>query len=294
MSGGKLEVIRAGALTTIQDLGRFGHASLGVPRSGALDQPAHRLANRLVGNPADAATLETTLTGVAVRTTHPVVVAVTGAPAPVRVNGRPAAWTSPVHMPAGAVLEVGAVTTGLRSYVAISGGIEVPPVLGSRSTDLLSGLGPAPLRSGDTLPLGAVTGSPLHADTMVWQAPPEELVLPVLLGPRDDWFTTRAINTLATARFHVSSRSNRIALRMDGPALDRAVHREMPSEGMVVGAIQVPPDGKPVVFLADCPTTGGYPVIGVVPENRLAAAAQAVPGSPVRFMPTRQRRTPSV
>jgi allophanate hydrolase subunit 2 len=129
---------------------------------------------------------------------------------------------------------------------------------------------------------------------MVWQAPPEELVLPVLLGPRDDWFTTRAINTLATARFHVSSRSNRIALRMDGPALDRAVHREMPSEGMVVGAIQVPPDGKPVVFLADCPTTGGYPVIGVVPENRLAAAAQAVPGSPVRFMPTRQRRTPSV
>ncbi|MGW0778932.1 5-oxoprolinase subunit C family protein [Streptomyces sp. NPDC002835] len=294
MSGGKLEVIRAGALTTIQDLGRFGHASLGVPRSGALDQPAHRLANRLVGNPADAATLETTLTGVAVRTTHPVVVAVTGAPAPVRVNGRPAAWTSPVHMPAGAVLEVGAVTTGLRSYVAISGGIEVPPVLGSRSTDLLSGLGPAPLRSGDTLPLGDVTGSPLHADTMVWQAPPEELVLPVLLGPRDDWFTTRAINTLATARFHVSSRSNRIALRMDGPALDRAVHREMPSEGMVVGAIQVPPDGKPVVFLADCPTTGGYPVIGVVPENRLAAAAQAVPGSPVRFMPTRQRRTPSV
>ncbi|MEW2630877.1 biotin-dependent carboxyltransferase family protein [Streptomyces sp. NPDC048389] len=293
MSGGRLEVLRAGALTTVQDLGRFGHAALGVPRSGALDQPAHRLANRLVGNSAEAATLETTLTGVAVRTTLPVVVAVTGAPAPVRVDGRPAAWAGPVRLPPGAVLDVGAATKGLRSYVAVSGGIAVPPVLGSRSTDLLSGLGPAPLGRGDALPVGDPTGSPAHADTVVWQAPPEELVLPVLLGPRDDWFTTRAINTLATTPFHLSSRSNRIALRMDGPALERAVHREMPSEGMVLGAVQVPPDGKPVVFLADCPTTGGYPVIGVVPEDRLPAAAQAVPGSPVRFMPTRQRRTPT-
>jgi biotin-dependent carboxylase-like uncharacterized protein len=290
MSGGKLEVVRAGALTTIQDLGRFGHASLGVPRSGALDQPAHRLANRLVGNPADAATLETTLTGVAVRTTQAAIAAVTGAPAPVRVNGRPAAWASAVHLPAGAVLEIGTVTSGLRSYIAISGGIAVPPVLGSRSTDLLSGLGPAPLSGGETLPLGEAVGSPLHADTVVWQGPPQELVLPVLLGPRDDWFTTTAVNTLATARFRVSPNSNRIALRIDGPTLERAVHREMPSEGMVLGAIQVPPDGKPVVFLADSPTTGGYPVIGVVPENRLPAAAQAVPGLPVRFMPDRHRR----
>jgi biotin-dependent carboxylase-like uncharacterized protein len=289
MSGGKLEVVRAGALTTIQDLGRFGHAALGVPRSGALDQPAHRLANRLVGNPAEAATLETTLTGAAVRATQAAIVAVTGAPAPVRVNGRPAAWATPVHLPAGAVLDVGVPTTGVRSYVAISGGVAVPPVLGSRSTDLLSGLGPAPLRSGDTLPLGEAVGSPLHADTAVWQTPPQELVLPVLLGPRDDWFTTTAVKTLASARFHVSPHSNRIALRMEGPTLERAVHHEMPSEGMVLGAIQVPPDGKPVVFLADCPTTGGYPVIGAVPENRLSAAAQAVPGLPVRFMPIRHR-----
>ncbi|MDI9889244.1 biotin-dependent carboxyltransferase family protein [Streptomyces sp. HNM0645] len=289
MSGGKLEVLRAGTLTTIQDLGRFGHAGLGVPRSGALDRPAHRLANQLVGNPADAATLETTLTGVAVRTAQAAIVAVTGAPAPVRVNGRPAAWASPVYLPAGATLHVGTTTSGLRSYVAVSGGIAVPPVLASRSTDLLSGLGPAPLRDGDTLPVGEVTGSPLHTDTVVWQGPPQELVLPVLLGPRDDWFTTTALNTLATARFHVSSHSNRIALRTDGPTLERAVHDEMPSEGMVVGAVQVPPDGKPVVFLADCPTTGGYPVIGVVPENQLPAAAQAVPGLTVRFLPSRRR-----
>ncbi|WP_328680741.1 biotin-dependent carboxyltransferase family protein [Streptomyces sp. NBC_00322] len=290
MSGGKLEVVRAGALTTLQDLGRFGHAYLGVPRSGALDQPAHRLANRLVGNHAGAATLETTLTGVAVRISQAVIVAVTGAPAPVRVNGRPAAWAEAIHLPAGALLDVGVPAVGVRSYVAISGGVTVPPVLGSRSTDLLSGLGPAPLRDGDILPLGEKLGRPLHADTVVWQAPPQELVLPVLLGPRDDWFTTTAVKTLASARFSVSPQSNRIALRMDGPTLERAVHREMPSEGMVLGAIQVPPDGKPVVFLADSPTTGGYPVIGVVPENRLSAAAQAGPGLGVRFAPVRRRK----
>ncbi|MGW0778922.1 5-oxoprolinase subunit C family protein [Streptomyces sp. NPDC002835] len=289
MNGGKMEVVRAGVLTTIQDLGRFGHAGLGVPRSGAADQPAHRLANRLVGNPADAATMETTLTGVAVRATRPVLVAVTGAPAPVRVNGRPSAWADPVYLPAGAVLDVGTVTSGLRSYVAVSGGITVPSVLGSRSTDLLSGLGPAPLRDGDTLPLGESTGRPLRSDTVVWQAPPDELVLPVILGPRDDWFTRAAVDTLASGRFRVSSKSNRIALRTDGPVLERAVPGEMASEGMAVGAIQVPPEGKPVVFLADSPTTGGYPVIGVVPESHLAAAAQAVPGIPIRFGPILQR-----
>jgi biotin-dependent carboxylase-like uncharacterized protein len=289
MSGGKLEVVRAGALTTVQDLGRFGHAGLGVPRSGALDQPAHRLANRLVGNGSEAATLETTLTGVAVRPTRPVTVAVTGAPASVHVDGRPAAWASPVYLPAGAVLEVGSAAGGLRSYVAVGGGIDVPPVLGSRSTDLLSGLGPAPLRDGDVLPVGAPQGRPRHADTVFWPQPPRELVLPMLPGPRDDWFTAAALHTLAAVRFSVSSKSNRIALRTDGPVLERAVHGELPSEGMVVGAIQVPPDGRPVIFLADSPTTGGYPVIGVVPERALPAAAQAVPGLPIRFVPVRRR-----
>ncbi|MGW0368078.1 5-oxoprolinase subunit C family protein [Streptomyces coeruleorubidus] len=291
MSDGKVEVVRAGALTTVQDLGRFGHAALGVPRSGALDQPAHRLANRLVGNPAEAATLETTLTGVTIRATRAVTVAVTGAPAPVRVDGRPAAWAGPVHLPAGAVLDVGAATFGLRGYLAVSGGIAVPPVLGSRSTDLLSGLGPAPLKDGDVLPLGepAAAGPP-HHHMALWDGPPRELVLPVLLGPRDDWFTAAAVRTLATGRFAVSPHSNRIALRLDGPSLERAVDGELPSEGMVLGAVQVPPDGRPVLFLADSPTTGGYPVIGVVPESRLPAAAQARPGLSVRFAPLRERR----
>jgi biotin-dependent carboxylase-like uncharacterized protein len=278
-----LEVVRPGALTTVQDEGRPGHAHLGVPRSGALDAHAHRLANRLVGNPCDAATLETTLDGVALRTLLPVTVAVTGAPCPVRVEGRPAPWGAPVRVPAGALLDIGRPTSGLRTYVAFSGGIAVEPVLGSRSTDLLSGLGPAPLAPGVLLPLGTPQPVPPAVDTVPWHAPPAELVLPLLLGPRDDWFTAEAIRVLAAPGYRVSPAANRIGLRTEGPALARTKNDELPSEGMVLGAVQVPPDGLPVVFLADHPVTGGYPVIGVVPEEHLPAAAQAVPGTPIRF-----------
>ncbi|GAB2630270.1 biotin-dependent carboxyltransferase family protein [Streptomyces capparidis] len=284
-----ITVVRAGALSTVQDLGRAGYAHLGVPRGGALDAPAHRAANRLVGNPEGAATVETTVTGIAVRARRAVTAAVTGAAAPVRVDGRPAAWGAPVRVPAGAVLEVGAAVSGVRCYVAFTGGIAVPPVLGSRCADLLSGLGPAPLRDGDALPLGEPCGPSSAVDEQPWPGVPGELVLPLRPGPRDDWFTPAALRTLATGRFLVSPASNRIALRLAGPALERAVTGELPSEGLVLGAVQVPPDGRPVLFLADHPTTGGYPVAGVVPEAALAAAAQAVPGTPVRFVPLRGR-----
>jgi biotin-dependent carboxylase-like uncharacterized protein len=279
-----IEVVRAGALTTVQDLGRRGLAHLGVPRCGALDEPAHRLANRLVGNPERAATLETTLTGTTVRLRRSATVAVTGAPAPVRVGGRPVAWGAPVQVPAGAVLDVGTAAYGLRSYLALSGGIDLPPVLGSRSTDLLSGLGPPALADGALLPLGAPAGPPGPVDAAPVSAPTQDLVLRLVLGPRHDWFTAAALDVLATARYAVAAASNRIALRTEGPALERAVHRELPSEGMVLGGVQVPPDGRPLVFLADHPTTGGYPVIGVVPVPDLAAAAQARPGASVRFV----------
>ncbi|KJY41936.1 allophanate hydrolase [Streptomyces sp. NRRL B-1568] len=283
-----LTVVRAGALTTVQDLGRPGHAHLGVPRSGALDEPAHLLANRLVGNPGGCATLETTVNGCALRTDTAVTVAVTGAPCAVRADGRPVAWCAPVRLPAGAVLDVGPARAGLRSYVAFAGGVAVPPVLGSRSRDLLSGLGPDPLADGARLPLGAPCGPPAAADAVPWAAPPTGgLVLPLVLGPRDDWFAPQALRILAGDGFRVSSASNRIGLRTDGPALPRARTDELPSEGMVLGAVQVPPAGRPVVFLADHPTTGGYPVVGVVPAPALAAAAQAAPGTPVRFVPVR-------
>ncbi|MEU3752805.1 biotin-dependent carboxyltransferase family protein [Streptomyces olivoreticuli] len=286
---GALAVVRAGALTTVQDLGRPGHAHLGVGLSGALDRPAHRLANRLVGNPAPCATLETTVNGCAVRPDRAVTAAVTGTPCAVRVDGRPVAWGAAVRVPAGAVLEVGTAVGGVRAYVAFGGGVAVPPVLGSRSRDLLSGLGPDPLTDGATLPLGAPCGPSEGADAVPWAGPPAQgLVLPVVLGPRDDWFTAEALRVLAGGGHRVSPASNRIGLRTEGPALARARDGELPSEGMVLGAVQVPPDGRPVVFLADHPTTGGYPVIGVVPEPSLAAAAQAAPGTPVRFVPVRK------
>ncbi|MFE0254529.1 biotin-dependent carboxyltransferase family protein [Streptomyces sp. NPDC059010] len=289
MTDRALCVVRAGALTTVQDLGRPGHAHLGVPRSGALDGPTATLVNRLVGNAPEAAVLETTLNGCAVRPRSTVTVAVGGAPCRVTVDGRPVAWGAPVRIEAGSLLDVGAAVRGVRSYVAVSGGIAVEPVLGSRSTDLLSGLGPPPLTDGAVLPLGPPT--PLHArvDVAPQPAPPAELVLRVTLGPREDWFTPEAVRVLVSRSYRVSPASNRIGLRTDGPALERELTRELPSEGMVLGAVQVPPDGRPVVFLADHPTTGGYPVIAVVRPADLPAAAQAVPGTPVRFVAVRRR-----
>ncbi|MEU5770543.1 biotin-dependent carboxyltransferase family protein [Streptomyces asoensis] len=289
MSDRALFVVRAGALTTVQDRGRPGHAHLGVPRSGALDAPAAALVNRLVGNTSDAAVLETTLDGCALRPRSDVTLAVGGAPCRVTVDGRPAAWGSTLRVRAGAVLDVGRAVTGVRAYVAVAGGIVVEPVLGSRSTDLLSGLGPPPLTDGAVLPLGGDRAPHARVDAAPQPAPPAELVLRVTPGPRADWFTPDALRAFVSRTFHVSSASNRIGLRTEGPALERARSGELASEGMVLGAVQVPPAGRPVVFLADHPTTGGYPVIGVVRTADLAAAAQAAPGTPVRFVAVRRR-----
>lgn len=273
--GRALEVLDPGALTTVQDLGRPGWAHLGVPRSGALDEPALRLANRLVGNPESAAGLETTLTGVTFRLTRATAVAVTGARCAVRTGGRSASWGAAVSAPAGAEVQVGPATDGLRSYVALAGGVDVGPVLGSRSTDLLSGLGPAPLRAGVRLPLGRAHRAP-HGTEAVPQ--PLHGTLRLRLGPRAEWFTEAALAALDGSAYDVSADSNRIGLRLLGPVVERARGDELPSEGMVLGAVQVPPNGQPVVFLHDHPTTGGYPVAGVVLGEDLPVCAQARPG----------------
>lgn len=270
-----LVVLDAGALTTVQDLGRPGHAHLGVPRSGALDAPALRLANRLAGNPEGSAGLETTATGVRFRLTHAGVVAVTGARCAVRVDGRAGPWGAVVPVPAGGVVEIGAATEGLRSYVAVAGGLTVPAVLGSRSTDLLSGLGPAPLGSGDVLPLGVPTREPSGSEAVPRSTGGELGLIP---GPRQDWLTAEALARLDGASYQVGAASNRIGLRLVGPVLERSRSEELPSEPVVLGAVQVPPNGQPLVFLADHPTTGGYPVVGVVREADLPACAQARPG----------------
>jgi biotin-dependent carboxylase-like uncharacterized protein len=280
-------VLDTGPLALVQDLGRPGSGHLGVPPSGALDVPALRLANRLVGNPESAAGLEVLFGGLRLRADCSCTVAVTGPATPVAVNDRGRDSHAPVHLAPGDVLALGTPATGLRVYLGFAGGVAVPAELGSRSTDVLSGIGPAPLKAGDELPLGEPVGVPAGADELgPWPAP-DELRVPVLLGPRDDWFDGASAQ-LAAGRWLVSPDSNRIGLRCNGPALRRVAAldgAELPSEPVVTGAVQVPASGRPVVFLADHPTTGGYPVIGVLPASALPALAQARPGTALLFEP---------
>jgi biotin-dependent carboxylase-like uncharacterized protein len=282
-----IEVISPGALTTVQDLGRPGWAHIGVPRSGAADRPALRLANRLVGNEEGAPGLETTLIGPRLRVDGPTVVALTGAPTDATVGGRTVPMQLAFALQAGDVLNIGTARTGLRTYVAFGGGLDVPLALGSAATDLLTGLGPARLTPGEVLRVGAAWGGRTSGTPALPPPPVPELPgiphLRTLVGPRDDWFTAGSIKRLAAEPFTVNQASNRIGLRLDGPRLDRARPDELLSEGLVPGAIQVPADGRPILLLADHPTTGGYPVIAVVVSDDQPIVAQLRPGQQLRF-----------
>ncbi len=305
---GAIEVVRPGPLATVQDLGRTGYAHLGVPRSGAADPGSLRLANRLVGNADDAAGLEFTLGQAVLRFHAPAVIAVTGAPVPATIEqqGRraepddePDVRVVPpgeaIELPAGSVLRLRTPPAGLRTYLAVRGGIDVPAVLGSRSADLLSGLGPAPLRPGDRLPVGPPPATTpdqrSHAHPHPSPSPraagaPDAdgvVTLRAIAGPRDDWFGAAALELLDSETFRVTPASNRTGLRLTGPGLPRGRTGELPSEGMVAGALQVPPDGQPILLLADHPATGGYPVIAVLRTADIGRAAQLRPGQLVRF-----------
>ncbi|HEY0888078.1 MAG TPA: biotin-dependent carboxyltransferase family protein [Nocardioides sp.] len=265
-----LEVLTAGVLTTVQDHGRVGWAHLGVPRAGALDRPAADLANRLVGNPPGAAVLETVLGGLVLRNRGPGRwAALTGA------SGPEVRW-----WPSGGELRVAAPATGVRTYLAVAGGVAVEPVLGSRSTDTLAWVGPSRVVDGALLPLGAPVGEPSPLDV---PRTPRLEALRIVAGPRADWFAPDALDRLCATTWTVQADSDRVGLRLAGPPLERARSGELPSEGMVLGAVQVPPDGQPVVFLADHPPTGGYPVLGVVHPADLWWCAQRRPGDAVRL-----------
>jgi KipI family sensor histidine kinase inhibitor len=329
-SGSVIEVIRPGLLATVQDLGRPGYGHLGVPRSGAADAASLRLANRLVGNPDGAAGIELTLGRAVLSFPAGALAAVTGAPVPLTVEpgtedaaedgpgstgaggagepatdaaaraaARDAAHGSAFEVPTGGVLRVGAPPAGLRSYLAVRGGVGVPPVLGSRSADLRSGLGPAALRPGDVLPVGPPGGAagadpagppaaagrraPVLAQPTVLPVAGEPAVLRVVAGPRDDWFAPGALRQLCEQAYAVTPASDRTGLRLDGPALPSAGRGELLSEGMVTGALQVPHGGRPILLLADHPVTGGYPVIATVICADVGLAAQLRPGSKLRF-----------
>ncbi len=277
---GGIVVEKGGSLTLIEDLGRPGFAHLAVPRSGAADRPACLRAKRLVGNADGAAVLEMTLLGATLRFEADARAALAGADMDARLDGDAVPLEAAFDVKAGQVLACGAARRGVRAYLAVAGGIDALRLLGSCSHDLMSGLGPAPLQAGDRLAIGRERGTPRPVSPPVIVDVP---VLRVVPGPRDDWFAPSALQNLAGAAYTVSPDSNRVAVRLKGGVLTRAVHHELPSEGLVPGAVQVPADGQPVVMLADPPTTGGYPVIGVVVPDDLWQLAQARPGGAVRF-----------
>lgn len=270
-----------GPLALVQDHGRPGLAHLGVSPSGAADRAAHALANRLVGNPERAATIEMIMGGLSISSTEVVWVAVTGAPTEIMINSRPTTSHSSAVLHPGDRLTVRPPRHGLRNYLAIRGGIKITKTLGSRSRDVLAALGPEPLVAGQSLPVGR-TRQRLPDTELVPPAVPS-LVLDLTPGPRADWFTDAAWTDLLERSWTVSSDADRVAVRLTGPELTRRRTAELPSEGLVRGSVQVPASGQPLVFGADHPVTGGYPVIAVLTERANDHAAQLRPGAQVRF-----------
>ena len=291
-----LRVRATGLLTLFQDRGRHGQAGQGVSASGAMDQAAFKTANRLVGNASHLAVLETVGGGLALQSVGENVVAVTGADAPIHITSATgqrwlAARYSAIALADGDTLSMGQPTAGARCYVAVRGGYAVAPVLGSASTDTLAQVGPPAVRNGQVLPVRPCVHAVVAEAALPVQNLPAadaDVVLDVAMGPRTDWFTPEAVALLASQRWQVTSQSNRVGLRLSGAqALGRAITSELPSEGTPLGAIQVPANGQPVLFLADHPLTGGYPVIGCVAAHHLDLAGQIPVGAWIRFNPIR-------
>lgn len=297
-AGRALEIVDPGLQSLIEDAGRPGLGEIGVPAAGAVDPAAARQANRLVGNPPDAAVIENVLGNLVLRAHGPLVLALSGARAPARVidprgeTARAVPHAAPFAMRDGEQLLVGDVSAGLRPYIGVRGGLDVPPVLGSRSTDSMSGVGPAPLSAGTVIGVGhpgqAAVG--LNEPTTLREPVDGAYRVRVTLGPRDDWFDEAGIAALTGQDWLITPQSNRVGVRLDldprnpgARALSRAEEGELRSEGAPTGALQVPPSGLPVLFLNDHPVTGGYPIVACVVPEDLTVAAQLAPGALVRF-----------
>jgi antagonist of KipI len=284
-----VRVIRGGMLTTIQDTGRWGYQSRGVPVAGPMDPVSHRLANALVGNERAAATLEVTLLGPELEFEDERVVAVTGAEFEITLDGRPAPNGVPFMVASESHLRFGQRRRGSRAYLAIRGGVSVPPVLGSRSTHVISAMGGMagrPLRAGDRIALGVADAA---RPTAV--PPPDPLVplparparLRVLPGPQADAFAPDALNALQSAPYTVGQQSDRMGFRLQGPQLTHLRGADIISDATPLGVLQVPASGQPILLMADRQTTGGYPKIATVISADLAVAGQLGPGDTIVF-----------
>ncbi|WP_133499989.1 biotin-dependent carboxyltransferase family protein [Cognatilysobacter terrigena] len=285
-----IEVLSPGPLTTVQDRGRTGWRHLGVGVAGALDDDAHVLANLLVGNPPDAATLEITLAGPRLRFTQAALVAVCGADIELRCDGAALSTARPIALPAGAVLGIGGCRRGTRAYLAVAGGVDVAPVLGSRSTDLRGGFGGLdgrPLRAGDVIPVGLSDRPEVDAPQVaLWwiddaHDAPVDGCIRVLSGAD----ATPPVDALFQSPWRVATQSDRQGLRLEGARIVVSDAGERISAPVTPGTVQLPPDGQPIVLLADAQTHGGYPRIGHVIRADLPRLAQLRPGDAVRFAP---------
>jgi antagonist of KipI len=286
----ELRVIKAGMLTTIQDRGRWGLQSRGVPVAGPMDPCSHRLANAIVGNRADAATLEVTLLGPELEFEDERVLAVAGAEFALTVDGRTAPHAAPFIVSAGARLRFGSRIRGARAYLAVAGGVAVPPALGSRATHLISamgGLDGRPLRAGDVVPLGE---RPAHA-VLADRAVPPVTPLPdgharirLLPGPQVEYFVDDALETLQSGPYAVGGKSDRMGFRLEGPGLRHARRADMISDATPLGVLQVPASGQPILLMADRQTTGGYPKLATVISADIGVAGQLGPGDTISFV----------
>jgi antagonist of KipI len=282
-----VHVVRPGLLTTVQDLGRWGHQASGVPVAGPMDTFSHRLANALVGNASAAATLEITLIGPELQFERACSIAIAGADFEVTCSGRPVPIGVSTWLEDGARLQFGRRRTGARAYLAVAGGILTPLLLGSRATHLVSAMGGVrgrALAANDVLPIQAgLSPAPARRASGLTLPASGRARLRVLPGPQADWFGPDAFRALSSTSFRISPRSNRMGYRLEGPQLLRQRHEEPISEPLTFGAIQVPTAGEPILLMADRQTAGGYPKIGCVIAADLPIAGQLAPGDFIEF-----------
>ena len=282
-----VRVIKAGMLTTIQDRGRWGLQSRGVPVAGPMDPCSHRVANAIVGNRADAATLEVTLVGPELEFEDERVLAVAGAEFELTVDGRGRQHAAPFLVSAGATLRFGARIRGARAYLAVAGGVAVPPTLGSRATHLISGMGGLDgraLRAGDLVPLGeppAHAPLPDRAVAAVTPLPEGAARIRVLPGPQMECFVDHALETLQSEPYLIGGKSDRMGFRLQGPRLEHARGADVISDATPLGVLQVPASGLPILLMADRQTTGGYPKIATVITADISVAGQLAPGDSI-------------
>ncbi len=285
-----ITVLQPGALSTVQDEGRVDYMAFGLPRAGVMDRVAANLANLLCGNPLGAAVLEMTLMGGSFRFEKNCRIAFCGADMSPRLNGAAMEPWAAHDVVTGDILETGYANRGCRAYLAVGGGIDVAPVMGSRSTYTRANLGGhegRALRAGDCLPVGEASpfpAAPGRLPTALIPEYPDQISLRVILGPQDDLFSAEGISTLLGSEYRVSEEADRMGYRLEGPEIRHKDKADIVSDALGAGAIQVPGSGQPIVMMADCGTTGGYAKIAAVIGADLWKLAQAKPQDAVRFV----------